>query len=132
MVRKNRELIIIFIVTLIYNLVIPELSLDEVWNYGFCYNVLNGLVPYKDFNMIITPLYPYIGALFLKIGGDGVINFHIFNTLILILIFCYMRRNISNLYYVLYLLLLSVGMPNYSLLCILPIISSIRSSNSLV
>ena len=55
MVRKNRELIIIFIVTLIYNLVIPELSLDEVWNYGFCYNVLNGLVPYKDFNMIITP-----------------------------------------------------------------------------
>lgn len=34
MVRKNRELIIIFIVTLIYNLVIPELSLDEVWNYG--------------------------------------------------------------------------------------------------
>ena len=58
MVRKNRELIIIFIVTLIYNLVIPELSLDEVWNYGFCYNVLNGLVPYKDFNMIITPLYP--------------------------------------------------------------------------
>lgn len=119
MVRKNRELIIIFIVTLIYNLVIPELSLDEVWNYGFCYNVLNGLVPYKDFNMIITPLYPYIGALFLKIGGDGVINFHIFNTLILILIFCYMRRNISNLYYVLYLLLLSVGMPNYSLLCIL-------------
>ena len=51
------ELILIFIVTILFNLFINGLTNDEVWNYGFAYNISNGLIPYKDFNMIITPLF---------------------------------------------------------------------------
>ena len=48
------ELILIFIVTILFNLFINGLTNDEVWNYGFAYNISNGLIPYKDFNKIVT------------------------------------------------------------------------------
>ena len=41
---------------------------DELFSYGFSYNIINGLIPYKDFNMVITPLFPYLlsfGLIFL-------------------------------------------------------------------
>ena len=40
---------------------------DVLWNYGFSYAISRGEVPYLDFNMIITPIYPMINSLFLKI-----------------------------------------------------------------
>ena len=58
------ELILIFIVTILFNLFINGLTNDEVWNYGFAYNISNGLIPYKDFNMLITPLFPLIMSIF--------------------------------------------------------------------
>ena len=60
------ELILIFIVTILFNLFINGLTNDEVWNYGFAYNISNGLIPYKDFNMIITPLFPLIMSIFCR------------------------------------------------------------------
>ncbi len=48
-----------------------ELSdLDEIWNFNMARCICNGLVPYKDISMIITPLTPLIEALFLKIFGS--------------------------------------------------------------
>ena len=44
-------------------------DLDELWNYNFARNVSDGLVPYKDFNMVQTPLLPFICAIFLKVIG---------------------------------------------------------------
>lgn len=48
-------------------------SLDELWNYDFARSICDGLLPYKDFNMIITPLYPAIVAIFLKIIANELI-----------------------------------------------------------
>ena len=48
-------------------------DLDEIWNYNFARNVLEGRVPYQDFNMIQTPLLPFISAFFLKIFGNELI-----------------------------------------------------------
>ena len=53
-------------------------SFDEIWNYGFGKNILDGLVPYRDFNMIIPPLFSYLVALVLKIFGEKLIVYHIF------------------------------------------------------
>lgn len=53
------ELLIIFILTLLFNTFCNNLTIDEIWNYGFSYNIATGLIPYKDFNMVITPLYPF-------------------------------------------------------------------------
>ena len=28
---------------------------DEIWNFGFSYNIAKGAIPYRDFNMIVLP-----------------------------------------------------------------------------
>ena len=55
--------------------VIPKAigNLDELWNFNFANNVENGLVPYRDFNMVQTPLLPMINAIFLAIFSNELI-----------------------------------------------------------
>ena len=48
-------------------------SLDEIWVYNFARGIANGLLPYKDISMIITPLFPAICAIFLKVFGNEMI-----------------------------------------------------------
>ena len=59
------ELAIIFIITLILNITCTHITNDEIWNYGFSYNLAPGLIPYKDFNIIQAPLVPMIIILLL-------------------------------------------------------------------
>lgn len=68
-------LLFVLIFLSIFSIVIlnPVSDLDELWNYNFARNVANGLVPYKDFNMIITPLMSFICGLILKITVDELI-----------------------------------------------------------
>lgn len=113
------ELLCIFIVTLLYNLICNPVILDEIWNYGFTYNIANGLIPYKDFNMVITPSYPFLGALFLIIFGKSLLVYHIFNALICTGIFYFMKITLNKSYYIVYSILLLVSLPNYSLFSIL-------------
>ena len=55
--KKNKnnyiELIIIFILTFLFT-ILNKVTYDEIWNYGFSYNIANGLMPYRDFNMVLT------------------------------------------------------------------------------
>lgn len=113
------ELIIIFITTLLFNLLCVNLNGDEIWNYGFTYNISKGLIPYKDFNMITTPLFPMLGALFLKLFGTNIVIFHAYNALICTVIFYYMKKQSQRSYYITYIILLSNSIPNYNILCIL-------------
>ena len=73
-VLKEIALIFGFFVIISGNVLTQELSnLDEIWIYNFGRCIFNGLVPYRDFNIIITPLFPYICAFFLKIFGNEMI-----------------------------------------------------------
>ena len=49
------------------------MSLDEIWNYSFARNIANGLIPYKDFNIIVTPLISIICGVILKITTNELI-----------------------------------------------------------
>ena len=51
----------------------PIGNLDELWNFNFANNVAKGLVPYRDFNMVQTPLLPMVNAIFLAIFGNELI-----------------------------------------------------------
>jgi hypothetical protein len=80
MKEKSKRLICNITIFLIIALaiaivVIPKAigNLDELWNFNFANNVENGLVPYKDFNMVQTPLLPMINAIFLAIFGNELI-----------------------------------------------------------
>jgi len=58
-------------------------NLDEIWNYNFARNVADGLVPYRDFNMLQTPLLPFIAGLFLKLFGNELIVMRILAILLI-------------------------------------------------
>lgn len=70
--KKKSNFVVLVIILLInsaFMLIRKGQDLDEFWNYNFAQNILNGLLPYKDFNMIVTPMYPAIVAIFLKLFG---------------------------------------------------------------
>ena len=45
-------------------------NMDEIWNYTFANNIANGLLPYRDFNMLQTPLSAIIPGLVMKVTGS--------------------------------------------------------------
>lgn len=85
--NKNLKIIIkyalLFFTFLIFTLILSPMNIDEIWNYGFSYNIYKGLIPYKDFNMVLTPFYPMFMSLFLHIFGKGILSIHIANAGIL-------------------------------------------------
>ena len=60
----------IFLVILTNIIIKPFGNLDEIWNFNFARCISNGLVPYKDISMVITPLLSFLSAIFLKIFGS--------------------------------------------------------------
>ena len=84
---KIFSLILLTIVAVLYSFYFTNLySYDEVWNYGFAKNILDGLVPYRDFNMIVPPLFPYLLAVLLAIFSEKLIVYHIFMAIITVII----------------------------------------------
>lgn len=82
---KSLALIIfLFLLFLLFNLILFPTNLDEIWNYGFSHNLYSGLIPYKDFNMVITPFYPFIMSLGFHIFGSSMLVFHVEHAIILI------------------------------------------------
>lgn len=60
----------------------PIGNLDELWNFNFANNVEKGLIPYRDFNMVQTPLLPIVNAIFLAVFGNELIVMRILGCLL--------------------------------------------------
>ena len=60
---------------------------DEIWNYSFARNISKGLVPYRDFNIIQTPLSAFMAAVFLSIFGDFLFVFRVAGFVLLCFLF---------------------------------------------
>lgn len=77
-------------------------GLDEIWNFNFANQMANGLVPYRDFNMIQTPLLPMIASVFLKLFGSELIITRLLGVLlgsgILFLLYHILKTLKVNLY----------------------------------
>lgn len=65
--------IITFIITFFFIYILSPTFCDEVWSYGFSYNISKGMVIYRDFNVLQTPLFFFIIAFFIKIFGSYMI-----------------------------------------------------------
>ena len=128
--NKNLKVIIkyvlLFFTFLIFTLIISPINIDEIWNYGFSYNIYKGLVPYRDFNMVLTPFYPMFMSLFLHILGKGILSIHIANAGILSFC-CYLLFKMYDekayLIIIMFFIPFYLTFPNYnSFLAILTII----------
>lgn len=90
---------LIFIVILSVVLLNPLNNLDELWNYNFARNIADGLVPYKDFNMLQMPLLPIICGIILKLTFNELIIMRILASLLcsVIIYITYKLFNILNI-----------------------------------
>lgn len=99
-------------------------SLDELWNYNFANCISKGLIPYKDFNMIVTPLLSFINGFALYIFGNQLIIIRILAVilsscilLVIYKIFKYLKinENIANISIILIeILLISIFANDYN------------------
>ena len=124
MFRKNWKYILIFIavflITFIYHFFLNNKGgMDEFWCYGFAYNISKGLIPYRDFNMIVTPMYSFIGSVFVKIIGNYLFSIHIFNAFIVALFVSIGYRFLNKKVFILYLFSLSILYPSYNSVCVI-------------
>lgn len=82
-IKKNKKIILFFIfcyiMIFLFNFYRP-IDLDLMWNYGFSQNVSKRLIMYRDFNMVITPLYPAITGLLMHILGNNMVIFYLINS----------------------------------------------------
>ena len=69
--RKEKVGIYLIFFVFIFSIIIvkPLSDLDEIWNFNTARNIANGLIPYKDISMIVTPLTPMVAAIAMKILG---------------------------------------------------------------
>ena len=93
---KTILLILLFVLLIFYSMMIKQYFCDEIWEYGYGYNIATGLVPYRDFNMVVTPLFPFFIAIFIKIFGNYLLSAHIFNIIIFIFMVGMMYKIIGN------------------------------------
>ena len=59
-------------------------SLDELWNYNFARNIVIGKIPYLDFNLVTFPLFQNLLAIFLKIFGQELFIYRIFQIIVFV------------------------------------------------
>ena len=118
---KNRKIIffvLFFIASLIWGLIVQPLNLDEVWNYGFAHNIYKGLIPYKDFNMVLTPFFPFVMSLGFHIFGSNILILYIENSIILTIMAIILDKLIgkNSLIVLLFIFFpLSIAFPSYNI-----------------
>ena len=91
---------------------------DEIWNYGFAVSIYKGLVPYRDFNMVITPFYPFLMSLPFHIFGINELVLQITNSLFLVIAFFFLDEIIGDKKYIVlffFLFPLSLVFPSYNI-----------------
>ena len=74
--KKYFKYVFTFVMTLLFLNFIP-FDLDEIWIYGFMHSIYSGLIPYKDFNMVITPFFPMLFSLPFFIFGSNLLVVYI-------------------------------------------------------
>lgn len=116
---KILGVIVLFFLALVYIYYYRPLVDDELYGYGFGINILKGLIPYRDFNMIITPLFSYIIAFFLWVFGEYLIVYHIVISLIIVGITVISYKKIGYKCIVVYLALLIYPYTGYNMFSIL-------------
>lgn len=119
---NNKKLIFsslfIFLLLIVTALFCTVFGNDEIWNYGFVISIYRGLVPYRDFNMVITPFFPFIMSLPFHVFGCNELILQVTNCLFLTLLFVFLDKIIGDKKYVVLLFLifpLSLVFPSYNM-----------------
>ncbi len=89
--------ILIFSIFMYFVFLDPVYISDELWNFQNICKMCNGLTIYKDANVIITPIFFYIGFILLKLFGTQIIVFRFYNIIICSTIYCLIYKILKDL-----------------------------------
>lgn len=120
LIKNNYKFIILFFVYLVWFLIIQPIDCDEIWNYGFSVSMADGYLPYKDFNMVITPLFNFLISLPFHIFGKSILVFHIEGAIIFIITIYFLFKLIGDKSWLILAVLfgtLAEFFPNYNFFC---------------
>lgn len=95
MTKKVIKYVFVFICSLVFLNFIP-FDLDEIWNYGFMHSVYSGLVPYRDFNMVVTPFFPLLFSLPFRIFGSNLLVVNVCQSLLIVLTYVLLEKLIGD------------------------------------
>lgn len=88
-------------------------NLDEIWIFNMARNIANGLLPYKDFNMITPPGLPILCGAILKLFGTELVIMRILaiflNTSILFCIYKILKLFNINKYWLRLIMIIITG-----------------------
>lgn len=107
-----------FIFSFIFFYIFGFLYCDEVWVYGFSYNLSSGLMIYRDYDVLQMPLYFLIVSGFINIFGNYIIVMHIFDSLLFALMMVMLYKIINWKYLILLPLFMFWWPSGYNLLCL--------------
>ena len=65
-------------------------DLDELWNYNLSRGIVMGMVPYRDFNMVLTPLFAFVNSFALLLSRSLIayrISCSLILTVLMLLVF---------------------------------------------
>ena len=119
---KNKEFlkmlilfVVFFVISFCYKIFFLPLNGDEIWCYGFSYNIAKGLVIYRDFNVMVTPLYFFLSSIFIHLFGNYLISMHLFDCILIgfLAIILYKRLGLYKLL-LLYPLIIIYYFPSYN------------------
>ena len=65
----------------------PLSDLDELWNFNISRCITNGMIPYKDISMVVTPFFGLLLAIPLKIFGQELYIERLFLVILIFSIF---------------------------------------------
>ena len=121
MLKKYKIPILFAIIAMIafFLLFCSKVNSDLMWNFGYSYNTASGKLMYRDFNMVISPIYPAVTGLLMSIIGNNMLSFTLINTFYVMLVI-YLAYKINPKIFILgipFILLSCIA--NYNTFCIL-------------
>lgn len=89
------ECLVVFFMIFIYNSFFYG-TYDHIIDFTHCYSIANGLKIYKDFNIVVGPVYPTLMAFLLKLFGKNFLVFDIVNSIIVVIIYLIIKKHNNN------------------------------------
>ena len=109
-IKKNYGYLLLFVFFFLCLLLFYNLNRGDLYvNYGFSYAISKLEVPYKDFNMVITPFAPFIYSFFLFIN-KSIITYYLEQALFLTSMFYLLQKLLQEKAY-LFLTIMLIPFP---------------------
>lgn len=91
-IRTILECIFVFLIVYIFNTFFYN-NYDHIIDFTHCHSIANNAIIYKDFNIVVGPVYPVFISIFLRIFGNNFFVFHLVNSSFIVGIYLMIKKH---------------------------------------